>query len=177
MSTPPFRLEPLSQHHLDAVAEVVLDPEVRRFTRFPDPPDPDFPARWIARYARGRDEGTCEAFAAVDDDGVFLGTGMAPHIDREGHEMELGYLVAPAARGRGVGSEILRRLTRWALDEADAQRVYLLIAVENVASQRVAERAGYVREGVLRSMHLKGGLRGDTVVYSRLPSDDGVRPL
>lgn len=177
MSTPPFRLEPLAEQHLDAVAEVVLDPDVRRFTRFPDPPDPEFPARWIARYARGRDDGSCAAFAAVDHDGVFLGTGLAPHIDREGREMELGYLVAPAARGRGVGSEILRRVTRWALDEAGALRVYLLIAVDNVASQRVADRAGYVREGVLRSMHLKAGLRGDTIVYSRLPSDDGVRPL
>jgi RimJ/RimL family protein N-acetyltransferase len=177
VSTPAFRLEPLSGQHLDAVAQVVLDPQVRRFTRFPEPPDPDFPAVWIARYARGRDDGTCDAFAAVDDDGVLLGTGMAPHIDRDARQMELGYLVAPAARGRGVGSEILRRLTRWALDDVQALRVYLLVAVENVGSQRVAERAGYIREGVLRSMHLKGEERGDTIVYSRLPSDDGPRPL
>jgi RimJ/RimL family protein N-acetyltransferase len=174
---PPFTLEPLAEHHLDAVTEIVLDPDVRRFTRFPDPPDPAFPAQWIARYTRGREDGTCAAFAAVDADGVFLGTGLAPHIDRSAREMELGYLVAPAARGRGIGSEILRRLTRWALDEGGALRVFLLVAVDNVASQRVAERAGYVREGVLRSMHLKGEERGDTIVYSQLPSDKRVRPI
>jgi RimJ/RimL family protein N-acetyltransferase len=167
-----LRLEPLSERHLDAVAAVVLDPDVRRFTRFPEPPDPGFPARWIARYEAGRRDGTRIAFAAVDPaDGTFLGTGLAPEIDREARELELGYLVAPAARGRGVATEILRRMTGWAFDEAGALRAQLLIDVDNVASQRVAERCGYVREGVLRSLHLKDGLRTDTVVYSRLPSD------
>ena len=171
MSGPVFRLEPLAEQHLDAVAQIVLDPDVRRFTRFPDPPDPAFPARWIARYTTGRVDGTCEAFAAIGDDGRFLGTGLAPRIDRAARQLELGYLVAPAARGRGVASEILRRVTRWALHDQGALRAELLVAIDNVASQRVAERAGYVREGVLRSLHLKADLRGDTVVYSRLPTD------
>ena len=46
-------------------------------------------------------------------------------------------------------------LTRWAFDELGALRAYLYINVENVPSLRVAQRAGYVREGVLRSLHLK----------------------
>jgi RimJ/RimL family protein N-acetyltransferase len=171
VSATDFTLEPLAERHLAAVAEVVVDPDVLRFTRFPDPPDPGFPAQWIARYARGRDEGTCEAFAAVDARGEFLGVGLAPRIDRAAREMELGYLVAPAARGRGVGAEILRRVTRWALHEKGALRVFLLVADDNVASQRVAERAGYVREGVLRSLHFKDDRRGDTIMYSRLPTD------
>jgi RimJ/RimL family protein N-acetyltransferase len=97
--------------------------------------------------------------------------GMAPEIDREGREVELGYIVGPAARGRGVATEILSRLTRWAFDEAGALRATLLIDLENPASIRVAEKAGYVREGVLRSLHLKPDRRGDTALYSRLPSD------
>jgi RimJ/RimL family protein N-acetyltransferase len=47
----------------------------------------------------------------------------------------------------------------------------LLIDVENVASLRVAQRAGYVHEGVLRSVYLKPGRRIDQAVWSRLPSD------
>ena len=47
----------------------------------------------------------------------------------------------------------------------------MLIDLDNPASIRVAEKAGDVREGVLRSLHLKQDRRGDTALYSRLPSD------
>jgi RimJ/RimL family protein N-acetyltransferase len=79
--------------------------------------------------------------------------------------------VAPAARGRGVATEILRQLTRWAFAETGAARIYLMIDVENPASERVAERCGYVREGVMRSAHVKQGKRADVGLWSRLPSD------
>ena len=172
MTAPPaVRLEPLTQRHRDAVAEIVHDPAVRRFTRFPDPPYPGFPGEWIARYETGRIDGSREAFAAVDPAGRFLGTGLAPEIDETAHEMELGYLVAPEARGRGVGSAILRLLTRWAFAERGALRVQLLIDTENVASQVVARRAGYVLEGTLRWAHLKADVRSDCQIWSRLVTD------
>jgi RimJ/RimL family protein N-acetyltransferase len=80
------------------------------------------------------------------------------------------------ARGRGVASEILRLLTVWAFGDLGAMRAYLVIYVENRASERVAERCGYVREGVMRSIHLKQGRRVDAGLWSRLPSDaDGAR--
>ena len=54
---------------------------------------------------------------------------------------------------------------------APLSRLELLISVGNDASKRVAARCGYVREGVLRSHHFKGGVREDTEIWSRLPSD------
>jgi ribosomal-protein-alanine N-acetyltransferase len=65
----------------------------------------------------------------------------------------------------------LTLLTRWAFAEQGALRAYLIIQVENRASVRVAQRCGYVREGVLRSIHLKGERRIDAELWSRLPSD------
>ena len=62
-------------------------------------------------------------------------------------------------------------LTDWALTELGLQRLELRIAVGNVASKRVAERCGYVREGVLRSVHLKDDIREDTEVWSLLAGD------
>jgi RimJ/RimL family protein N-acetyltransferase len=50
-------------------------------------------------------------------------------------------------------------------------RVELLISVDNPASKRVAERCGYVREGVLRSLHVKQDVREDTEIWSRLVDD------
>ena len=144
-----------------------------RFTQVPVPPPADFPLRWIERYEQGREEGTREGFAFVDEsDGGFLGIGLAVRIEREeARTVELGYIVAPEARGRGIGAEALRQLTKWALDDLGALRVELRIAVQNEGSKRVAERAGYVREGVLRSFYFKDGMRQDTEIWSRLPTD------
>ena len=96
----------------------------------------------------GGANGTREGFAAVDGDGRFLGVALAFDIDRAEGELELGYIVSPEARGRGLGTAILRALTDWAFAEAGAARIRLIIDVENPASLRVAERSGYVREGV-----------------------------
>ena len=62
-------------------------------------------------------------------------------------------------------------MTRWAFATAGAHRVYLIISVDNPASEKVAERCGYVREGVMRSIHLKDGVRVDASLWSRLPTD------
>ena len=150
------------------MAELLADPDVLRFTRVPDPPPAGYEREWLARYEAARADGSREAFAAVGDDGAFLGLALAPHIDREGREVELGYTVAPGARGRGVATEMLRRLTAWALDELDAIRLTLIIDAANPASKRVAERCGYELEGVMRSVHLKQGRRIDAELWSRL---------
>jgi len=166
-----LRLAPFGEEHLADVRAMLDDPEILRFTRIPEPTPEDFPERWVERYRQARADGNGEGFAAIDGDGRFVGLALAPTIDREGAEVELGYIVPAHARGRGVGSEMLRQLTRWAFDEAGALRVVLIIDVENVASERIAERCGYVREGVMRSSYLKQGIRIDAAVWSRLPTD------
>jgi RimJ/RimL family protein N-acetyltransferase len=165
-------LRPLGAAHAAEVELLTTDPDVLRFTRVPDPPPPRFVDTWIAAYEDGRKDGTREAFAIVHvGDGEFLGVAVAPQIDRAARTAELGYVVAPSARGRGVASEALRLMTEWAFDELGMERLELLISVENEASKRVAARCGYVREGVLRSHYVKGELREDTELWSRLPSD------
>ena len=164
-------LRPLVAEDLDDVGALLDDPEVLRFTRLPVPPPPDYAHTWLERYEAGRLEGTREAFAALDDDGRFVGLALAVDIDREGREVELGYITAPAARGRGVATGMLDALTRWAFDDLRALRVTLIIDVENRASSRVAERCGYVLEGVMRSSYLKDDVRVDAGLWSRLPTD------
>jgi RimJ/RimL family protein N-acetyltransferase len=165
-----MELVPFTERHLGDIRELIADPTVLHFTRIPEPPAEDFPQLWLARYERGREEGTAEAFA-IEEGGRFLGLALAPTINEADGEMELGYIVADRARGRGVGTEALRRLTRWALEERGMQRIVLIIDVVNEPSRRVAERCGYVREGVMRSIHLKQGRRVDAELWSLLPSD------
>ena len=169
-----MRLELLAEHHLGAVAALLDDPDVLRFTRVPEPVPAGFERDWLARYEAARLDGSGEAFAAVDGNGAFLGLALAPSIDRETGELELGYIVAPSARGRGVATAMLSLLTEWAFESLGAQRIVLIIDVANAASERVARRCGYVCEGIMRSIYLKPGVRVDAGLWSRLPSDQAA---
>jgi RimJ/RimL family protein N-acetyltransferase len=168
---PAIELEPLTTAHIPAIADLVLDPDVLRFTRVPEPTPNDFVEQWFASYDNGSGDGTRQAFAIVEGDGSFLGLALAPVIDRATRTVELGYVLAPAARGRGVATEALRRLTIWALEDLGALRIELFINPENGASQAVARRCGYSLEGVLRSLHFKQDLRQDFQLWSLLPED------
>ena len=81
---------------------------------------------------------------------------------------ELGFALAEPGRGRGIATHAVRLLSDWALTDLGVARLEITCAPGNVASQRVAERCGFVREGLLRShMRFKGGRR-DTLVYGRV---------
>jgi RimJ/RimL family protein N-acetyltransferase len=166
-----IRLEPFGEGHLAELEEMLGDPELLRFTRVPEPVPDGFARLWLDRYEEGRADGSREAFAILDQSGTLAGLALAPRIEREERTAELGYVVAREARGRGVATEALRRLTEWAFTELGMLRLELLISVDNAASKKVAERSGYVREGVLRSTYVKPGVREDTEIWSRLPTD------
>jgi RimJ/RimL family protein N-acetyltransferase len=142
------------------------DPEILRFTRTPDP----MPPGWLDEWRAGFDGERRAAWAVLDGHGQFVGYAVTGPINRADLEVELGYAVSPWARGRGVATETLRALTRWAIDEG-MQRVTALISVDNPASSRVAEKVGYTFEGVLRSVHHVGGRRGDLQSWSILPGE------
>jgi RimJ/RimL family protein N-acetyltransferase len=172
---PVVRLERLAERHLADLEALVRDPDVLRFTRVPDPPPDGFGELWLGRYLDGERDGSCAGFAALGADDAFVGVGVAPTINPDGRELELGYVIAPDARGRGYAGALLQALTTWAFVEAQALRIHLVVDVENVASLRVAERAGYVREGTLRSAWVKQDRRADTAIFSLLADDPRPR--
>lgn len=107
---------------------------------------------------------------AILDDGRIAGSiGATPHGD---DVWEIGYWTRAEARGRGVMTRALVLVTRWAVEQG-AQRVQLRADPENVASCRVAEKAGFTREGVLRSARWNErlGRRQDWAMYSLLPDE------
>jgi len=163
---PAIRFVTLSAEHLPALRETMRDGEVLRFTRTPDP----MPDGWLEEWLAGFDGDRRMALAILDDEGQFAGYAVTGPVDREALEVELGYAISPWARDRGVATQTLRQLTRWAFAEG-MQRVTALISVDNTASSRVAEKAGYTYEGVLRSMHHSDGRRGDLQSWSILPGE------
>ena len=111
MTPPGIRLEPIERRHLPALAALLEDPAVLRFTRVPLPIPEGFIDSWLELYQRGGAEGTMAGFAVTDGAGEVLGIAVAPRIDRETRTAELGYVTVPAARGRGVARAALALLT------------------------------------------------------------------
>lgn len=164
-------LSPLGPSDIEDMQGLTSDEDVRVNTRVPiDAPD-DFAEEWIKRYTDGANDGTRVGFSIRDETGAFLGFMALIDIDREGAQGEIGYIVAPAARGQGVATTALRRISEWAFEELGLLRLQLLIKPSNAGSLRIAEKAGYVREGITRSLYFKEGERSDFVVFSLLPDD------
>ncbi len=161
-----IRIVPFTDEHKAAFTATIRDPMVLRFTGTPDPTPDGWVDDWMQRFV---DPDRCN-FAILDGDDSFCGYAVAGPIHRTDLEAELGYAVSPWARGRGVATAALDALTAWAFGEG-LQRLSLLIAVSNPASSRVAEKAGYTLEGVLRSKHQKNGRREDMQTWSRLSTD------
>jgi len=107
------------------------------------------------------------------DTGALLGAIGICGLDMSLMSAEIGYWLARSARGHGYMGRAVRLLTGWAFGHLGLARLALTTDPENVASQRVAERTGFRREGRLRS-HIvirHSGQRRDSLVYGLLPGD------
>jgi RimJ/RimL family protein N-acetyltransferase len=85
-----------------------------------------------------------------------------------GRTGEIGYWTAPWARGRGVMTRAVRLLATWSFAEFELRRIELIVAVENAGSNRVAEKAGFTNEGVLRQYRENKGIWRDHYMWSLL---------
>jgi [ribosomal protein S5]-alanine N-acetyltransferase len=84
---------------------------------------------------------------------------------------QVGYWLAREARGTGHALRTLRLISRWGFEALALERIELLTASANTASQRTAERAGYRREALLRSYFAHNRDRYDMIAYGLLAED------
>ena len=147
------------------IAEAWNDPEIARFIVA-------MPSPFAQRWASSVDEELVIADAAS---GASFGVISLRVAERDPGLAAVGYWLLPAARGRGAATVALGLVARWAFDALGVERLELTTAPDNVASQRVAERAGFRREGVLRGLvATKDDGRRDNVMFSLLPADLGA---
>lgn len=165
-------LVPLVRSDVPDLLALTRVEDVMAYTLVRDDADEEYVADWIGRYERGWDDGSCAGFSIRDArDDAFLGFAAVVVLHLAERQGELGYMLAPHARGRGAAGRAVALLTRWCFDELGLERLEMRIAPENQPSRRVARRAGYRPEGVLRNLHFKQGRRSDVEIWSRLPSD------
>lgn len=173
LSAAGFILRRLEADDAPWIAAACNDREMSRYTAVIPYPYSLADARSFIRFAAHRwDEGTGATFAVGrDPGGDGLGT-IALNIHKADPAMaEVGYWLCKQARGRGIAATAVRLVSGWAFAELGIERLNLTTAVENVPSQRVAENAGFTREGLLRSWTPTVNGRRDSLMFSLLPKD------
>lgn len=134
-----------------------------------------FRRRWEDDGFLGRDP---HQLVIAQPDETALGWVMwrDPHLfGREGLVWEIGAVLVPDCRGRGVGAAAQRLLVEHLFDTTTVHRLCANTEADNAAEQRALEKCGFRREGVLRQAGFRGGRWRDVVVYGRL-RDDVVAP-
>jgi RimJ/RimL family protein N-acetyltransferase len=165
-------LRPADDRDTEALVVACTDPESARWTALPPGYDRERARGFIHEYAPGwwqRRQGAVWVIADPDD-------AYAAQIDlrvyQEDPEVaDVGFLSHPAARGRGYMTAALRAVTRFGIEELGLRRVEWKAHVGNDASRRVAEKAGFTFEGVLRQGCTARGERFDAWLASFLAGD------
>jgi RimJ/RimL family protein N-acetyltransferase len=159
-----------------AIAAACRDPEIARWIPVPVPYRLEDALAFVAFSAEGWSGGREPTFVIEDAASRSLVGSIAVHRrpDDPGRAA-VGYWLSPEARGRGVATRAVRLVVRWAFEvEQGLVRMELLTLVGNEASGRVALRAGFAREGVLRRYLPFRGDLVDAVMYARLRDDPGT---
>ena len=154
------------------VSAIDGDPEISVWLELIPQPYTVHEARtWIALAASMWRERTGSPFAVVVGEEVIGGVGIN-WIDRDEAVGDIGYWLRKDARGRGYTTRAVRLASEWAFS-VGCERLQLRADAENVASLRVAERAGFTREGIQRSARYNPrlGRRMNFVVFSLLPGE------
>ena len=130
----------------------------------PNPYELDDARWWLRRADDGWRDGTAAPFV-IEDARTTEPLGVIEV--RPGSEPpDIGYWLAPGARGRGAMTRALQLIVGYAFDELGVDRLELYTLLENAASQRVAERAGFVRSGIVAErVESRDGRRYDAYVY------------
>jgi ribosomal-protein-alanine N-acetyltransferase len=106
---------------------------------------------------------------AIEVDGQAIGAiGYVPGLDVERYSAEIGYWLGEAYWRRGIATEALVLVTAHVFDALNMLRLFALPFADNAGSIRVLERAGYVREAILRSSSVKYGQPRNQLLYARV---------
>jgi len=164
-------LRPFSLSDADDVVSACQDPETQRWLPLPRPYARANAEWFIGTFGPSqRDSGEGIVFA-IESAGKIAGAIDLKNANWVTKVAEVGYWVAPWARGHGVASGAARALSSWAIRDHGFERVELFAATGNIGSQRAAEKAGFVREGVARNACCVNGGRMDMVLFSLVPDD------
>ena len=159
------RLRPPVAADAEWIVASCRDPVVQRWLpALPSPYELEHAEWWLGRAERVWADGTAAPFVVED---AATGAPLGVIELRVGPPADVGYWLAPAGRGRGVLTRALRLVVDYGFRDRGLARLELYTLLDNVPSQRVAERAGFVREGTVRArIESRDGERHDAYVFA-----------
>jgi [ribosomal protein S5]-alanine N-acetyltransferase len=160
-----FVLRPLVQSDAEALATHANDRDVwiNLRDRFPHPYSLSDAEQYIATTA----EKVLQTSFGIVVEGEAAGTiGLIPGTDIERCTAELGYWIGRAFWGRGIMRQAIEAVTSYGFASLGFNRIFAVPMVRNVASARVLEKAGYVREALMRRGAVKEGEIVDLLLYA-----------
>ena len=173
LDLPPLCLRPWREEDAAAVRDA-LHESMQSVSRFMSWCHPDYDlaeARtWIAKCRVSWLEGTMYDFAVLAE-GQLLGAVGLNDIDAINHRANLGYWIRDSARGHSYTALASRAVAAFGFEKIGLKRIEIVAAVDNLASQRCAEKIGGVPEGVARQRIWIREQPHDAVVYGLLPAD------
>lgn len=175
LTTGDLVLRPLEPGDEAGVSEAMRDSDVLRWAAgrtVVAAPEPDRGRIWLNARMGAWSSGTAP-FAVTDGEGgPLLGYVGLRDIHRVPDQAVAAYWVTPAARGRGVAARALDAAASWAFTSLRVHRISLDHALDNHASCRTAEKAGFRAEGTMRESFLApDGRRHDSHLHARLATD------
>ncbi|MGC1380223.1 MAG: GNAT family protein [Candidatus Baltobacteraceae bacterium] len=162
------RLRPYRLTDAPALQALADDFLVARWmtSRFPHPYTQRDAEEWVARAVGG----TRGHNVGIEVDGHLAGgAGIEPCDGEQRGVGVFGYWLGRAYWGRGIATDAARTLADYALAAGGLHRLEATVFVQNVASARVLEKAGFTREGTLRARYVdRDGALCDALIYARL---------
>lgn len=176
VATPRLNVRPLTVGDAGPVTDIFADPRTQRWLPFPPQFLPVDGLAWCTELAHERRAaGDGDHYGAVRrEDGSLIGCLWTQRADWVAGSIEVSYAVAPQARGFGVAAEAVDALAIALLFEHGFERVEVRVAPGNLASRRVAEKAGFSYEGLLRNAGFVHSGRVDVEMWSFVAAD--LRP-
>ena len=125
---------------------------------------------WITSCFDNWEKGNSYNFAITNTEtGKYLGGCGINDFHRDHGVANLGYWVRTSETKKGVATMTTLLLADFGINELKLKRIEIVIDVDNVASQRVAEKSGATREGILRNRLAQHGKPTDAVMFSLIP--------
>jgi ribosomal-protein-alanine N-acetyltransferase len=173
VSTPRVHVRAHVAGDAEAVGEIFADKQTQRWLPLPEESGRIDPFAWCTEMAQERrDSGVGDHYGVVRrEDERLVGCLWTKRTDWGGRVTEICCAIAPAARGFGMAAEAVDAVAIALILEHGFQRVELRVAPGNTASRRVAEKAGFTYEGLLRNAGYVDGGRADLEVWSFVAAD------
>jgi ribosomal-protein-serine acetyltransferase len=150
--------------------------ELRRWLGWVDATRSRSDMRRYAQFAQAQFEALAAFDYSIAFHGALVGSIGLHHVDWLARGAHIGYWLSPEARGFGVVTRAVVRLTEHAFTQLDVHRLEIRAVVENERSRAVAERAGYAFEGILRDAELLHGSYRDLALYAKLAAGSEAIP-